>query len=135
MKCSKCLLDKSEAEFGPTKTKRGKQYWCYTCLKWYAKDRELSPFRKKSKYVRSRKRIKENIEWLRTLKNGPCTDCNISYPSHVMDWDHLPENKKIKSVADMVHNGASRDIILAEIAKCELVCSNCHRIRTWDRQK
>jgi len=45
-----------------------------------------------------------------------------------MQWDHLPGRVKVGDVSALC--ALSREVILAEIAKCELVCVNCHTIRT-----
>lgn len=63
----------------------------------------------------------------------PCADCGNNYPYYVMDFDHLPGHIKSNMIAHMKTN--SWEVILAEIAKCELVCSNCHRIRTHTRKQ
>lgn len=51
-----------------------------------------------------------------------------------MDFDHLPGKRKVDTVSQMVTDLEPWEKILREIAKTELVCSNCHRIRTRDRQ-
>jgi len=48
-----------------------------------------------------------------------------------MQWDHKPGFEKLGDLADFW--GHSRDEILSEIAKCDLVCTNCHTIRTFGR--
>ncbi len=50
-----------------------------------------------------------------------------------MQWDHLPGMTKRREVSNMVLTGFRRETILDEIAKCELVCANCHAVRTFDR--
>jgi hypothetical protein len=69
---------------------------------------------------------------VREAKNRPCTDCGVRYPHYVMQFDHLPEHTKLFGI-----NGGykSRGLgaIMAEIAKCELVCANCHAERTYRR--
>jgi hypothetical protein len=62
----------------------------------------------------------------------PCTDCGIAYPGYIMDFDHV-RGKKTMAVAQLVGRGYSWDQILDEKAKCEIVCSNCHRERTHER--
>jgi hypothetical protein len=71
--------------------------------------------------------------WLRSLKDGtPCTDCGRSYPPQVMQWDHKPGFEKVGDIsADFWDR--TREDVLAEIAKCDLVCTNCHAIRTFER--
>ena len=77
--------------------------------------------------------------WLRSLKTGrPCTDCGRVFAPQVMQWDHLPQFEKIGDVSESFW-GRTDDEIRREIAKCELVCTNCHTIRTfkrngWDRR-
>ena len=69
------------------------------------------------------------------LKSKPCHDCGQSFPPHVMDFDHV-RGKKRFGIAKMQNH--SLEAILAEIAKCDLVCANCHRIRTrkrWNARK
>ena len=61
---------------------------------------------------------------------SPCADCGRSYPAYVMDFDHV---RGTKSVGISLMFSYSWQTILAEIAKCDLVCANCHRIRTFER--
>ena len=56
------------------------------------------------------------------------------YAPWVMDFDHLGKTEKKFNISDVIRRGYSKATILAEIAKCELVCANCHRQRTHDRQ-
>ena len=72
------------------------------------------------------------IARLNELKARPCKDCKRSYPPYVMDFDHLGDDK-FTNLAKMVGR-YSWAKILEEVEKCELVCSNCHRIRTWNRK-
>lgn len=65
--------------------------------------------------------------------SNPCTDCSIYYPQECMDFDHTGGDKE-NNVGTMVAHGHNRDKIMAEIAKCELVCANCHRTRTRKRR-
>lgn len=66
-----------------------------------------------------------------SLKDKPCTDCGIKYHHAAMDFDHLPQFTKAFNISDAYT--LSECEILEEIAKCELVCANCHRIRTFTR--
>jgi hypothetical protein len=59
-----------------------------------------------------------------------CVDCGIN--NHIiLDFDHL-RNKKY-NISRMIHDGFSWKAIKKEIEKCEIVCANCHRIRTYNR--
>jgi len=71
--------------------------------------------------------------WLRSLKDGkPCADCGRSFPPEVMQWDHRPGFEKLVELS-AAFGDWSREDILTEIAKCDLVCTNCHIIRTFTR--
>lgn len=82
-------------------------------------DKELH--RQKQVYKQKLAKIKEA---------SGCTDCGESNPI-VLDFDHL-KNKKY-NISRMVHDGFSWKAIKKEIEKCEVVCANCHRIRTYNR--
>ena len=88
-------------------------------------------------------RIKSSNEWnnilrrrrkdfVESLKAAPCMDCKNSFPVECMDFDHV-RGVKLGCISEMVADGTGREKILAEIAKCDLVCANCHRIRTKAR--
>ena len=51
-----------------------------------------------------------------------------------MHWDHLPEFEKAGPLGELVRHG-NRELILQEVAKCELVCANCHAVRTIRRAR
>lgn len=90
--------------------------------------------RNKEQYILKNKELRtKRLEFVNSLKNKPCTDCGIKYPPYVMEFDHLGNEKKFKEISVMVRQTYSEERILNEIKKCELVCSNCHRQRTYDR--
>lgn len=66
------------------------------------------------------------------LERG-CADCGYNEYACALDFDHLPGREKSFTVGNCV--GLSREKLLAEIAKCEVVCANCHRVRTTKRAK
>jgi hypothetical protein len=63
-----------------------------------------------------------------------CADCGYSDHAEALEFDHLPEHQKVRSVSRMVQDGASIAAIDSEIAKCEVVCANCHAVRTHARR-
>lgn len=69
-------------------------------------------------------RIKAHIA---SRKNVPCADCSLSFPPECMDFDHVRGEKKF-NLGDV--RGMSKAALEAEIEKCDVVCANCHRIRT-----
>lgn len=52
-----------------------------------------------------------------------------------MDFDHLDPSTKTASISKLSKWRGNKEKLLEEIAKCELVCSNCHRQRTHDRHR
>jgi hypothetical protein len=87
--------------------------------------------RNKAKFAKRRddRRFKLRI-WVSELKEGrPCFDCGIEWPYYCMEFHHLEPEKKIMSISQMVSHCKNKALILEEIKKCVLLCSNCHRIR------
>lgn len=78
------------------------------------------------KYNERRRVLKqEAIDYL----GGKCTDCGVSYEHQaVYDFHHIDPSLKTATPSDLIR-GLKRDMIFKEIENCELLCSNCHRIR------
>jgi len=75
-----------------------------------------------------------NREFLRAyLASHPCVDCGESDPV-VLHFDHV-RGKKFRTVGVLVARPASVKTIEKEIAKCDVVCANCHMRRTAVQQK
>lgn len=80
------------------------------------------------------RRSAANVEFITQLKlELGCTDCGYKDHPAALDFDHLPGFEKVRGISRML--AASRGQLLQELAKCEVVCSNCHRIRTWARRR
>lgn len=65
-------------------------------------------------------------------KSVPCADCEHQYGPHVMDFDHV-RGRKIANIGSGRFHGSMR-ALRKEIAKCDVVCSNCHREREYRRR-
>jgi hypothetical protein len=68
----------------------------------------------------------------RALKSKPCVDCGIEYPYYVMQYDHRDDTDKVDNVSWLLRMHQAR-AMRVEIAKCDVVCANCHAVRTWKR--
>lgn len=81
-----------------------------------------------------KKRRKELREWVYDIKSSPCIDCKQVYPPEIMQFDHLEVGSKTSTISRMVSDLYSKIMILKEIAKCDLLCPNCHAVRTHKRR-
>lgn len=72
---------------------------------------------------------------LRRLKDKPCMDCGVKYPYYVMEFDHRDPGTKLIGPSKMQCYGWCEKRIKEELDKCDVVCSNCHKQRTYDRAR
>jgi hypothetical protein len=99
----------------------------------------------KNYYLLNKEKIKErsssskkkyalrNNEFVKSyLSQKSCVDCGEK-DIRVLEFDHV-NGKKYNDVSTMVWRACSIKKIQNEINKCEIVCANCHRIRTWERK-
>lgn len=89
---------------------------------------------------KSKRPSAELLQWYRSLKIGrSCIRCGVqcgtALPPECFDWDHRPEFKKFMDVSRMLRLGYSKELIIKELQKCSLLCSNCHRIVTVTRRQ
>ena len=92
--------------------------------RWYRENRARV-------FAKRNKKRAELRALARRAKQRPCADCGVEYPYYVMDFDHV-EGEKSMIISDLVNFGGTGRL-LAELEKCDVVCSNCHRERTWRR--
>lgn len=112
--CATCGLDKQITEF----------YKNYNCSTYRNECKTCNQDRTKESRIKVR-------EFVIELKSKPCQDCGINYPPYVMDFDHRDGVDKEYEISQM--RFFSKEEILKEVSKCDLVCSNCHRERTFQR--
>lgn len=87
---------------------------------------------KETYIARAKARTAELSQIVRERKDVPCTDCGERYPFYVMQFDHLDASTKVKDISQLVSYGNLK-ALLEEMDKCEVVCANCHAIRTFKR--
>lgn len=98
--------------------------------KHYLANKELMKERARA---RNAVRLLEIQEYIRKCKSVPCMDCNQVYPPFVMDFDHREPDQKEFTIARAYSSLYGQKKLEAEVAKCDVVCSNCHRVRTHER--
>jgi hypothetical protein len=94
----------------------------------YSNNREVY---KKRAIAQRRRLLRERTEFLlEYFETNPCRDCGETDPV-VLEFDHL-RDKRFTIGGQLAYYNWER--VLEEIAKCEVVCANCHRRRTARRQ-
>lgn len=77
------------------------------------------------------RRVKDrNLAIIAFHKSKPCTDCGGVFPQCCMEFDHTRGVKKF-GIAGRAYTLKQ---ITEEIIKCDVVCANCHNIRTHKRR-
>lgn len=67
--------------------------------------------------------------WLHDyLKEHPCVDCGATDPI-ILEFDHIRD--KEFNVGEANTLGITLKRVMAEVAKCEVRCANCHRKKTY----
>lgn len=79
--------------------------------------------------ARARARLRCRL-WLKEyLRLNPCVDCGQT-DIRVLEFDHRDPARKVANVGRMARSGVSVEAVIREVAKCDVRCANCHRIRT-----
>ncbi len=136
--CKGCDQELTDSCFTKNKNlKRGLSRLCKPCnsaymKSWYAANIEAQrPIANKNNAQWKAKKKAEVLGFVHQLKTAPCTDCKNSFYPWVMQYDHRNPVEKKYNVANMVNRRMPIAAILEEIAKCDLVCANCHADRTY----
>ena len=118
--CRYCNRERPVKEFEVTKVIKRKEYrrWrCHSCYMASKKDRLI--------------KIREWFEGLKTSMR--CSQCGND-DIRVMEFHHTGPDKEV-CIAIAVSRGFSKKKILKEIAKCDVLCANCHRILHYDERR
>ena len=132
-RCGRCGETKPKDAFAWRRKARGQlDNYCRPCRAAYKQEHYRS---NKQRYVENaakRRRVEVEVRvafLLEFFSENPCVDCGEMDPV-VLEFDHLGDKKFniAKGIRDR-----NWESVLAEIAKCEVVCANCHRRRTARR--
>lgn len=134
-------------QFTVTGRKIGRQkYCCRDCyITWWkttgreqrnktTREYRARKYRLEGRWQDEGKKARELKVWMVELKSKPCTDCGQKFPICCMQFDHRKGTKKKYNVGSMFAHHYSRKLIEIELQKCDLVCANCHAIRTQKRR-
>ena len=122
-RCNVCLKVKAVSGFWKNRSlKNGLKPTCISCDR--TRNRATTVARNKRKYEARRLFIDSH-------KARSCGDCGGTFPPECMDFDHVRGEKKFGIGGR--GNGQTHEALSREIEKCDVVCANCHRIRTRKR--
>lgn len=117
-KCRHCDVVKPINEFANAGVVKGVKYWRRLCIPCYSI----------SKQPRKKRMREAYYELKKSYKCGECGNPDF----RVLDFDHLDRKTKSFDLGMAIGRGYSLEKIKAEMDKCQVLCSNCHRIKTWE---
>jgi hypothetical protein len=141
--CTTCTRRQPDREFyADPRARDGKQAQCRTCQnaakkRRYHADpdyrarvnkRNRAAYRPGTRRALAVQQKAERAAIVAEAKAQPCVDCGNSYPPAAMDFDHV-RGEKGGTIAHLVCSGGSIERLKEEIAKCEIRCAVCHRLR------
>lgn len=141
--CGGCRESKPETEFAfKNKVTGTRATRCRACVRAYS---AVHYEANKSVYIERAKRnnkrtIARKREIVASLRTQPCTDCGNCYPPVCMEFDHrqgrtITGKASPETIAMMKNDKNSVSRLEEELQKCDLVCRNCHAIRTASRKE
>ena len=131
--CGECKRVLRIAEFNYKHRDRGTfQHRCKTCQSRYSQAHYQLNVASYVQRIRknNQRTCKQNREKLHDyLSAQRCMDCGIQGLA-VLEFDHRDPREKENEISALVRAAYSWSAVLKEIAKCDVVCANCHRKRT-----
>jgi hypothetical protein len=133
-KCYQCGELKPMGDFAWRRKAKGQRdSFCRPCRSAYGKEHYAA---NRGRYIDQARIQKQRLALERTtyligfFETHPCIDCGETDPV-VLEFDHLRDKLFDIGQALPYRNWQS---VLDEIAKCDVVCANCHRRRTARRK-
>jgi hypothetical protein len=129
--CAKCKLDKPLSEYNKN-GKRGLGIWCKTCFSEYHRERYKDSgdgLKKRLKSQQKSRRAVQEQKIVNYLKDNPCVKCGEANILK-LDFDHIKQSEKEFEIMWAIMNTWGWDRIESEIKKCQILCANCHRVKT-----
>lgn len=134
-RCSRCRLDLPEDQFFFRKDRGVLYSQCRDCHKRSVREtyQRHRDHKIAVQLLRKQRQKQESRAFVQELRRTtPCADCLLQYHWVAMQFDHV-RGIKYRCVTELVNLGCSLRVVQREIAKCEIVCANCHAIRTYKR--
>lgn len=129
--CTKCNEPKELSEFSfKNKSKGTLSSECKECHRVLRQDYYRN--NKQEELARVRDFKKKYVEWFKELKSKlVCKECQESHPA-TLQFHHLDPNEKEIGIADAITRKWSKNKVLREIEKCDVLCGNCHLKLHWN---
>jgi hypothetical protein len=141
--CNRCGQDLPIDLFAfKNKAKGVRQNRCRPCVKAYSREHYqanrqdyIDRAKVSNAELRGRKRA-----LVQELRSRPCMDCGGSFPTCCMQFDHrkgrsITGRNSPETIANVTKSTTSLAALQAELEKCDVVCANCHAIRTHARRQ
>lgn len=133
-KCSKCgwILNTDQFHSKGGKNKSGLYSWCKACHAAYQKEAREANKKKSNKRIQELRAIRRKVIQdliVEHLKANPCKECGES-DILCLDFDHRKPQEKEFCISRAVHLVPSLEKVKNEVAKCDILCANCHRKKT-----
>jgi len=130
--CRSCHVVQSIHEFAIKNKKTGQRSWkCRSCQRAYARahyQANRPTYLGKSGRRNRAERERFASFFIQYFSAHPCVDCGAT-DARILDFDHRDPATKTETINVLARRG-DWDAVLAEIAKCDVRCANCHRRRT-----
>lgn len=114
--CNQCHQQKPKSAFYTTKVVDGTEYLRGECKKCHKQNGKAR-----------RKKLKSWFDEFQ--KELECERCEFD-DYRALQFHHVKDNK-VEDVSTMVAHGYSRENIMREVEKCEVLCANCHEIEHY----
>lgn len=133
-RCSSCHKNKHLKSFcRDHRSKDGRCARCKTCTHLYHKEHRLK--NPELHLAKRREVFKKNRLWFDELRTTlKCSQCGFKHPG-ALQFHHRDPKQKVQNIAYMVIQSWSRERVLEEIAKCDVLCANCHFILHYERRR
>lgn len=116
--CKACGENKYISDFASAGEVNGKKYFRHKCIPCYSKFKGIRKSVIRNKYYEIKKELK-------------CCRCGNN-DFRVLEFDHKDRLQKDFCIGFGMARGYSLEKLKKEIEKCQVLCANCHRIKTWE---
>src|SRR5579872_1945432 len=125
-----CVRGHDVAVLGRTASRQ-----CVACIRVKDSQRYRTPAYRAYVYPRNKGARVRNRMLTSIWKHASgCVDCGYRLHPEALDFDHVNDDKR-NNVATLANRGVAVNTLFVEMQKCEVVCANCHRLRTMRRRR